>query len=52
MAAAEKQPVVFTGAGPLNSAIGCVLTWVDQRFPMMSLWRDHLAEYYAPKNFN
>ncbi len=29
-----------------------MLTWVDQRFPLMSLWRDHLAEYYAPKNFN
>jgi ubiquinol-cytochrome c reductase cytochrome b subunit len=52
MAAAEKQPVAFTGAGPLNGAISCVLTWVDQRFPLMSLWRDHLAEYYAPKNFN
>jgi ubiquinol-cytochrome c reductase cytochrome b subunit len=46
VAAAEKQPV--TGAGPLNGA----LTWVDQRFPLMSLWRDHLTEYYAPKNFN
>jgi len=46
MAAAEKQPV--TGAGPFNG----VLTWVDRRFPLVSLWRDHLAEYYAPKNFN
>jgi ubiquinol-cytochrome c reductase cytochrome b subunit len=46
MAAAEKQPV--TTAGPFNG----MLTWVDQRFPLMSLWRDHLAEYYAPKNFN
>jgi ubiquinol-cytochrome c reductase cytochrome b subunit len=52
MAAAEKQPVTITFAGPLNGALSCVLTWVDQRFPMMSLWRDHLAEYYAPKNFN
>jgi ubiquinol-cytochrome c reductase cytochrome b subunit len=52
MAAAEKQPVTITWAGPLNEPLGCVLTWVDQRFPMMSLWRDHLAEYYAPKNFN
>jgi ubiquinol-cytochrome c reductase cytochrome b subunit len=46
MAAAEKQPV--TTAGPFNG----VLTWVDRRFPLMSLWRDHLSEYYAPKNFN
>jgi len=46
MAAADKQPV--TGAGPLNS----VLTWIDQRFPLMESWRSHLSEYYAPKNFN
>ena len=52
MAAAEKQPVIVTGAGPLNGALSSLLTWVDQRFPMMSLWRDHLSEYYAPKNFN
>jgi len=52
MAAAEKQPVTITFAGPLNGALSCALTWVDQRFPMMTLWRDHLAEYYAPKNFN
>ncbi len=26
--------------------------WVDERFPLMSLWNDHLAQYYAPKNFN
>jgi ubiquinol-cytochrome c reductase cytochrome b subunit len=46
MAATEKPPV--TGAGPFSG----VLTWCDQRFPMMSLWREHLSEYYAPKNFN
>ncbi|HZM47941.1 MAG TPA: cytochrome bc complex cytochrome b subunit [Burkholderiales bacterium] len=52
MAAAEKQPVTITWAGPLNTPMSGLLTWVDQRFPMMSLWKDHLAEYYAPKNFN
>ena len=52
MAATPKQPVQFRGAGPLNAPISGVLTWVDQRFPLMSLWREHLAEYYAPKNFN
>lgn len=46
MAVTQKQPV--TGAGPLNG----ILTWVDQRFPLIQLWREHLAEYYAPKNFN
>ena len=52
MAAAEKQPVTITCAGPLNGVASGLLTWVDQRFPLMSNWRDHLAEYYAPKNFN
>jgi ubiquinol-cytochrome c reductase cytochrome b subunit len=52
MASAPKEPVQFSGAGPLNGPIGCALTWVDQRFPLMSLWRDHLSQYYAPKNFN
>ncbi|MDP2240382.1 MAG: cytochrome bc complex cytochrome b subunit [Burkholderiales bacterium] len=46
MAASQKQPV--TGAGPFNG----ILTWVDQRLPLMQLWREHLSEYYAPKNFN
>ncbi|MBI1732225.1 MAG: cytochrome bc complex cytochrome b subunit [Gammaproteobacteria bacterium] len=26
--------------------------WVDARFPLTQLWNDHLARYYAPKNFN
>jgi ubiquinol-cytochrome c reductase cytochrome b subunit len=52
MAATEKEPVQITGAGPLNAPVSGLLTWVDARFPMMSLWKDHLAEYYAPKNFN
>lgn len=26
--------------------------WFDARFPMSKLWREHLSEYYAPKNFN
>ncbi|HTP95409.1 MAG TPA: cytochrome bc complex cytochrome b subunit [Burkholderiales bacterium] len=52
MAAAEKQPVAFTGLGPLNGAASCVLTWVDQRFPLVALWKEHVGEYYAPKNFN
>ena len=51
-ATTPKEPVQFTGAGPLNAPISGVLTWVDQRFPLMSLWRDHLSQYYAPKNFN
>ena len=46
MTATEKQPV--TGAGPFNG----ILTWVDERFPLMATLKAHLTEYYAPKNFN
>ena len=43
MASTPKEPVQFRGAGPLNGPISGALTWVDQRFPLMSLWRDHLS---------
>ncbi len=26
--------------------------WFDDRFPITKTWREHLSEYYAPKNFN
>ncbi len=29
-----------------------LLGWIDERFPLTTLWKEHLAEYYAPKNFN
>lgn len=29
-----------------------LLLWVDQRFPLTVLYKEHLSEYYAPKNFN
>ena len=32
--------------------IGGLIGWVDERFPLLSIWNDHLAKYYAPKNFN
>lgn len=28
------------------------LNWVDNRFPLSKMYREHLSEYYAPKNFN
>ena len=46
MAVLNKPPV--TTAGPLNG----ILTWVDQRFPLMALYKSQVAEYYAPKNLN
>ncbi|MDX2426884.1 MAG: cytochrome bc complex cytochrome b subunit [Cycloclasticus sp.] len=35
-------------SGMLKGALG----WVDARFPLSKVWNEHLAEYYAPKNFN
>ncbi len=29
-----------------------LLGWVDDRFPLTKMMREHLTEYYAPKNFN
>ena len=28
------------------------MVWVDNRFPASKLYKEHLSEYYAPKNFN
>ena len=27
-------------------------TWIDERFPMSALWKEHMSGYDAPKNFN
>ena len=35
-----------------GSLQGNLLEWFDARFPITSMWRSHLSEYYAPKNFN
>ena len=34
-----------------NKSVGLV-GWVDERFPLSSFIKNHLTEYYAPKNFN
>src|SRR5450432_1512500 len=40
-------------AAPESAGTGKgLIGWIDQRFPLTKLWKDHLAEYYAPKNFN
>ena len=28
------------------------MTWVDNRFPATKMFKEHMSEYYAPKNFN
>lgn len=39
-----------TTATAAGQAPGGFLGWLDKRFPVMAVWNDHLAQYYAPKN--
>jgi ubiquinol-cytochrome c reductase cytochrome b subunit len=34
------------------SAAKNMVAWIDERFPLTKVWNEHLAQYYAPKNFN
>lgn len=36
----------------INKMLVGLRDWVDVRFPMTETWNYHLAQYYAPKNFN
>ncbi|HKK16037.1 MAG TPA: cytochrome bc complex cytochrome b subunit, partial [Gammaproteobacteria bacterium] len=36
----------------VTTLLYALLDWVDARFPLLKLWNEHLAKYYAPKNFN
>ena len=35
-----------------RSRLGALADWIDARFPMTRMWKEHASEYYAPKNFN
>jgi ubiquinol-cytochrome c reductase cytochrome b subunit len=38
---------------PADASLGVkLMTWVDNRFPATKLYKEHMSEYYAPKNFN
>ena len=38
---------------PAGAPLGTkLLTWVDNRFPATKMYKEHMSEYYAPKNFN
>lgn len=36
----------------MNKLVLNFVDWIDERFPLKTLWKGHLSEYYAPKNFN
>lgn len=35
-----------------HKSANAFMEWVDRRMPITKVWNEHLAEYYAPKNFN
>ncbi len=37
---------------PNASAAAKLLNWVDNRFPLSKLFKEHMSEYYAAKSFN
>ncbi|MSQ98588.1 MAG: cytochrome bc complex cytochrome b subunit, partial [Xanthomonadales bacterium] len=39
-------------ASTLNRKAGGFMNWIDERLPVTQFYNDHLAKYYAPKNFN
>jgi ubiquinol-cytochrome c reductase cytochrome b subunit len=43
---------VYKEISPNAPAGEKLLNWVDNRFPASKLYKEHLSEYYAPKNFN
>ena len=36
----------------VNKIANAIMNWIDERLPVSSIWQDHMAGYYAPKNFN
>ena len=42
----------FKEVSPNAGAGEKLMNWVDNRFPASKLYKEHMSEYYAPKNFN
>jgi len=36
----------------MSSPGNSFINWIDTRLPVVDFWNKHLAQYYAPKNFN
>ncbi len=36
----------------MGQRVNDLMGWVNARFPLTKMWDEHLAKYYAPKNFN
>jgi ubiquinol-cytochrome c reductase cytochrome b subunit len=48
-----RMSVMLRNEGtPKSSHLGSLVAWIDARFPMTRLIKEHASEYYAPKNLN
>ena len=36
----------------MSRAMIAMRDWIEARFPLLEMWNEHLAKYYAPKNLN
>ncbi len=36
----------------MSNQLQGLFEWVDARFPLSKMWKEHMSGYYAPKNFN
>ena len=52
----EKNSFQPKDPKPCQNLMGTYLeasfNWVNDRFPVLDMWNQHIAKYYAPKNFN
>jgi ubiquinol-cytochrome c reductase cytochrome b subunit len=39
-------------ASNVSRSSNALLNWIDERLPVLDFWQNHMAGYFAPKNFN
>jgi ubiquinol-cytochrome c reductase cytochrome b subunit len=52
MATRTPTPTPTPAEATEGTRLRSLVAWIDDRFPMSQMWREHISEYYAPKNFN
>jgi ubiquinol-cytochrome c reductase cytochrome b subunit len=48
----QSYPEKSGESGIVQKCLQPLWGWANARFPFAKLWNEHLAHYYAPKNFN
>ncbi len=46
------EPNAVTANVPASGRLARLGAWIDDRFPLTAMWKEHMSEYMAPKNFN